>query len=114
MALQSSSSASERAPQHDGASGERWCAANVGRAAARSIPALGSKESSMPLVTLTIREGKSREFKSVVLDAVHGALTASGVPEKDRLQRVLELSADNFRFDTEYPDLTARRTDDFG
>ena len=67
----------------------------------------------MPLVTLTIREGKSSEFKSVVLNAVHGALTASGVPEKDRFQRVLELSADNFRFDTEYPDLTARRTDDF-
>ena len=67
----------------------------------------------MPLVTLTIREGKSSEFKSVVLNAVHGALTASGVPEKDRFQRVLELSADNFRFDPEYPDLTARRTEDF-
>jgi len=49
----------------------------------------------------------------VVLNAVHGALIASGVPEKDRFQRVLELSADDFRFDTEYPDLTARRTDDF-
>lgn len=67
----------------------------------------------MPLVTLTIREGKSSEFKSVVLNAVHGALIASGVPEKDRFQRVLELSADDFRFDTEYPDLTAPRTDDF-
>jgi len=67
----------------------------------------------VPLVTLTIREGKSSEFKSVVLNAVHGALIASGVPEKDRFQRVLELSADDFRFDTEYPDLTARRTDDF-
>ena len=67
----------------------------------------------MPLVTLTIREGKSSEFKSVVLNAVHGALTASGVPEKDRFQRVLELSADNFRFDPEYPDLSARRTEDF-
>ncbi len=67
----------------------------------------------MPLVTLTIREGKSSEFKSVVLNAVHGALSASGVPEKDRFQRVLELSADNFRFDPEYPDLTARRTEDF-
>ena len=67
----------------------------------------------MPLVTLTVREGKSSEFKSVVLNAVHGALIASGVPEKDRFQRVLELSADDFRFDTEYPDLAARRTDDF-
>jgi len=34
------------------------------------------------LVTLTIREGKSSEFKSVVLNAVHGALIASGVAEK--------------------------------
>ena len=67
----------------------------------------------MPLVTLTVREGKSSEFKSMVLDAVHGALIASGVPEKDRFQRVLELSADDFRFDPEYPDLSARRTDDF-
>jgi len=57
----------------------------------------------MPLVTLTVREGKSSEFKSMVLNAVHGALIASGVPEKDRFQRVLELGADDFRFDAEYP-----------
>ena len=67
----------------------------------------------MPLVTVTVCQGKSREFKSAVLGAVHSALIASGVPEKDRFQRVLELSPDDFRFDPEYPDLTARRTDDF-
>ncbi|MGB9331208.1 MAG: tautomerase family protein [Steroidobacteraceae bacterium] len=67
----------------------------------------------MPLVTLTVREGKSREFKSAVLAAVHGALVASGVPEKDRFQRVLELGAEDFRFDPEYPDLSMRRTEDF-
>jgi phenylpyruvate tautomerase PptA (4-oxalocrotonate tautomerase family) len=67
----------------------------------------------MPLVTLTVREGKSKEFKSAVLAAVHGALVASGVPEKDRFQRVLELSAEDFRFDPEYPDLSVRRTEDF-
>ena len=61
----------------------------------------------MPLVTLTIRKGKSAEFKTAVFAAVHGALVASGVPEKDRFQRVLELSADDFRFDPDYPDLTA-------
>ena len=59
MGRQSSSSASGRVPQHE-------------------------KENSMPLVTLTVREGKSSEFKSMVLNAVHGALIASGVPEKDR------------------------------
>jgi phenylpyruvate tautomerase PptA (4-oxalocrotonate tautomerase family) len=67
----------------------------------------------MPLVTLTVREGKSREFKFAVLDAVHSALIASGVPEKDRFQRVLELGADDFRFDPQYPDLSSPRTEDF-
>jgi phenylpyruvate tautomerase PptA (4-oxalocrotonate tautomerase family) len=67
----------------------------------------------MPLVTLTVRKGKSREFKSAVLSAIHGALVASGVPEKDKFQRVLELDADDFRFDAEYPDLASPRTEDF-
>ena len=67
----------------------------------------------MPLVTLTVLEGKSLEFRSAVLSAVHAALVAAGVPEKDRFHRVLELSAENFRFDPEYPDLTLRRTEDF-
>jgi len=67
----------------------------------------------MPLVTLTIRKGKSAEFKSAVLGAVHHALVTSGVPEKDRFQRVLELSPDDFRFDPEYPDVAVPRTDDF-
>jgi phenylpyruvate tautomerase PptA (4-oxalocrotonate tautomerase family) len=67
----------------------------------------------MPLVTLTVRTGKSSAFKSAILDGVHRALIASGVPEKDRFQRVLELDSDGFRFDPEYPDLTARRDDGF-
>ncbi len=67
----------------------------------------------MPLVTITVRPGKSAEFKSAVLDAVHRALITSGVPEKDRFQRVLELGPDDFRFDPEYPDLGAPRTADF-
>jgi phenylpyruvate tautomerase PptA (4-oxalocrotonate tautomerase family) len=67
----------------------------------------------VPLVTLTVRKGKSGEFKSAVLRAVHGALIASGVPEKDRFQRVLELGSDDFRFDPEYPDLSVHRTEDF-
>jgi phenylpyruvate tautomerase PptA (4-oxalocrotonate tautomerase family) len=67
----------------------------------------------MPLVTLTLRRGKSSAVKSAILDGVHRALIASGVPEKDRFQRVLELDPDDFRFDPEYPDLTVRRDDDF-
>ena len=50
----------------------------------------------MPLVTVTLRKGKSNEFKQAVLAAVHGALVASGVPEKDRFHRVLELGRTTF------------------
>ena len=67
----------------------------------------------MPLVTLTVRRGKDPAFKSAVLNAVHNALVASGVPQADRFHRVLELSAEDFRFDPSYPDLASPRTDDF-
>jgi phenylpyruvate tautomerase PptA (4-oxalocrotonate tautomerase family) len=67
----------------------------------------------MPLVTITVRKPKSAEFKSKVLAAVHGALVASGVPKNDLFQRVLELSAEDFRFDPTYPDLKTGRTEDF-
>jgi phenylpyruvate tautomerase PptA (4-oxalocrotonate tautomerase family) len=67
----------------------------------------------MPLITLTIRKGKSSSFKSAVLAAVHQALVSSGVPEADRFHRVLELDADDFRFDVHYPDLTSPRDNDF-
>ena len=67
----------------------------------------------MPLVTLTVRKPKSSEFKSTVLDAVHAALVASGVPQTDKFQRVIELDADDFRFDAGYPDLKSPRNDDF-
>jgi phenylpyruvate tautomerase PptA (4-oxalocrotonate tautomerase family) len=67
----------------------------------------------MPLITLTIRNGKSSAFKSAVLNAVHLALVASGVPEADRFHRVLELNQDHFRFDASYPDLSSPRTGDF-
>ncbi len=67
----------------------------------------------MPLVTLTVRRGKDAAFKSAVLNAVHNALVASGVPQADRFHRVLELSAEDFRYDASYPDLASPRTDDF-
>jgi phenylpyruvate tautomerase PptA (4-oxalocrotonate tautomerase family) len=67
----------------------------------------------MPLVTLTVRKPKSAALKSTVLDAVHAALVASGVPASDRFQRVIELDADDFRFDAGYPDVQMARNDDF-
>lgn len=67
----------------------------------------------MPLVTVTVRKPKTEVFKSAVLDAVHRALVASGVPEADRFHRVLELDGSDFRFDRSYPDVAGGRTEDF-
>lgn len=67
----------------------------------------------MPLITLTVRAPKDDAFKTSILDAVHAALVASGVPATDRFQRVLELSAEDFRFDPSYPDVAGARDDDF-
>ena len=67
----------------------------------------------MPLVTLTVRKPKNAAFKSAVLDAVHAALVSSGVPVTDKFQRVIELDADDFRFDPGYPDLQSERNNDF-
>ena len=67
----------------------------------------------MPLVTVTLQRERPREFKTAVLDTVHRALVAAGVPEADRFQRVLELDPDRFRFDARYPDVATSRTADF-
>ena len=67
----------------------------------------------MPFVTLTVRKPKPAEFKDKVFAAVHAALVATGVPDTDRFQRVLELDAADFRYDSHYPDVTTTRTDDF-
>lgn len=67
----------------------------------------------MPLVTLTVRKPKSSAFKATVLDAVHSALVASGVPATDKFQRVIELEAEDFRFDPTYPDVMTTRNNEF-
>lgn len=67
----------------------------------------------MPLVTVTLQQKRTQEFKSAILDGVHRSLVASGVPETDRFHRVLELDADSFRFDAAYPDVATKRSADF-
>jgi phenylpyruvate tautomerase PptA (4-oxalocrotonate tautomerase family) len=67
----------------------------------------------MPLVTITLRRPKPAGFKTAILAGMHGALIAAGVPPADRFQRVLELSADDFRYDARYPDLASDRGEDF-
>jgi phenylpyruvate tautomerase PptA (4-oxalocrotonate tautomerase family) len=72
-----------------------------------------NQESIMPLVTVTLyRKPRPAGFKTAVLDAVHAALVASGVPEADRFQRVLELDAQDLRIDARYPDAQVARDDD--
>lgn len=67
----------------------------------------------MPFVTLTVRKPKTTEFKDKVFAAVHAALVATGVPDTDKFQRVLELDPADFRYDSHYPDVQTARTDDF-
>ena len=67
----------------------------------------------MPLVTLTVRKPKSSAFKTTMLNAVHAALVSSGVPAADKFQRVIELEAEDFRFDLSYPDVKTERNEQF-
>lgn len=67
----------------------------------------------MPLVTLTMRKPRSVAWKDAALSAVHRALVASGVPEADLFQRVLELAEEDFRFDARYPDAASARSKEF-
>ncbi|HWX03069.1 tautomerase family protein [Collimonas sp.] len=67
----------------------------------------------MPLVTITVRKPKSAAFKAGILDAVHAALVSSGVPATDKFQRVIELDAEDFRYDPGYPDLKSERIENF-
>jgi phenylpyruvate tautomerase PptA (4-oxalocrotonate tautomerase family) len=67
----------------------------------------------MPLVTVTLARSRTPQVKAAILDAIHGALVAAGVPETDRFQRVLELAPDDFRFDPNYPDAGKPRSRDF-
>jgi phenylpyruvate tautomerase PptA (4-oxalocrotonate tautomerase family) len=67
----------------------------------------------MPIVTLTVRKPKPTEFKAMVLAAVHEALVGIGANPNDRFHRVLELDANDFQFDSLFPDVRTARTDDF-
>jgi 4-oxalocrotonate tautomerase len=54
----------------------------------------------MPLVTITVREGKSPEFLQKVGNAVHAALVAKApIPEADRFQIFHEVPAANLVVD---------------
>jgi phenylpyruvate tautomerase PptA (4-oxalocrotonate tautomerase family) len=67
----------------------------------------------MPLVTVTLAGKHDSRAKRALLDAVHTALVAAGVPATDRFQRVFELDRENLVVDPRYPDLNVDRGDDF-
>ena len=65
----------------------------------------------MPLVRISLREGKSAEYRRAVGDAIHRAMVETiNVPPLDRFQIITEHSADNFIYDPNYLDIA--RTDD--
>jgi phenylpyruvate tautomerase PptA (4-oxalocrotonate tautomerase family) len=50
----------------------------------------------MPLVTITISKGKTKEFKKSISDDVHDSLVAAfKIPDHDRNQRIIEVSPED-------------------
>ena len=65
------------------------------------------KENIMPVVKVSMLEGKTPEYKKTVLDCIHDGLVESiGIEDWDRFQRVEEFSKEDF----EKPDF---KSDDF-
>ncbi|MFQ3607580.1 MAG: tautomerase family protein [Chloroherpetonaceae bacterium] len=67
----------------------------------------------MPLITITLHKGRTSSEKRAIADSIHDALVQSGVPQHDRFQRFLELSADDFIYDLTYPNLANARSSKF-
>ncbi len=65
----------------------------------------------MPLVRISLREGKSEQYKKALADGVHRAMVeGAGVPEQDRFQVITEHPAGGLIYDPTY--LGIQRTDD--
>ena len=65
----------------------------------------------MPLVRISLREGKPAAHRRAIADAVHRALVETiHIPPQDRFQLVTEHSADALIYDPSY--LGIERTDD--
>ena len=65
----------------------------------------------MPLVRISLRAGKSPEYRRSVADSVHDAIVATiGIPKDDRFQVVTEHAKDDLIYDPGY--LGIKRSDD--
>ena len=67
----------------------------------------------MPLATIYLCKPKPAALKFKGLYAALAALVASGVPQTDKFQRVIELAPEDFRFDPSYSDLQSSRDQNF-
>src|SRR3954451_20419388 len=66
----------------------------------------------MPLVRISLRKGKSDDYKRAIGDGVYRALRETfTVPDEDRFITVSEHSESEFQFSKSYMDIA--RTDDF-
>jgi phenylpyruvate tautomerase PptA (4-oxalocrotonate tautomerase family) len=51
----------------------------------------------MPIVTISLRKGKTIEQRKALFDAVHDALVAAfKIPDSDRMQKIVEFDDENF------------------
>jgi len=65
----------------------------------------------MPLVRISLREGKSEQYRKAVADGVHRAMVeGAGVPEQDRFQIISEHPPSGLIYDPTY--LGIQRTND--
>jgi len=65
----------------------------------------------MPLVRISLRQGKSAEYRRAVADSIHRALVETiNVPEKDRFQIITEHAPEDLVYDPSYLDIA--RSDD--
>jgi phenylpyruvate tautomerase PptA (4-oxalocrotonate tautomerase family) len=65
----------------------------------------------MPLVRISLRQGKSEEYKKALADGVHRAIVeGADVPLQDRFQIITEHSASGLIYDPNY--LGIQRSDD--
>jgi 4-oxalocrotonate tautomerase len=65
----------------------------------------------MPLVRISLRQGKTMEYRRKIADGVHQAMVeAITVPPQDRFQVITEHQADGLIYDPDY--LGIARTDD--
>jgi len=65
----------------------------------------------MPLVRISLRAGKSADYRRAIADGIHRAMVETlAVPEQDRFQVVTEHGADGLIYDPSY--LGIQRSDD--